>query len=80
LDAVSGIAFTITSVLDDWREVFGVLDDRDDALPIGVALTDRLAEYPPLAGDYEDIEVILGTEEDLEPRRYTDEDHQVWRP
>jgi hypothetical protein len=85
--ALNEIAFTISAILSDWREVFSdchevfrLFDEDDDSLPIGVSYTDRLGDYPPLAGDYEDVEVILGTEEDLEPRRYTAEDHQVWRP
>ena len=51
----------------------------DESDSMGLAYTDRLGEYPPLAREYENVEVVMGTEDEIEPRRYTDEDHQVWR-
>lgn len=79
MSELAQVSLTIGSAMSEYREVLRRFVD-DVAKPIGVAYSDRLADYPPLAADYEDIEVVLGTEEDLEPRHYTDEDHQVWRP
>jgi hypothetical protein len=78
LTALGDIALTIKSVLHDWREVLSAYLD-DDFEPTGLSYTDRLADYPPLVRNYEDVEVVIGSEDEIEPRVYTDEDYQVWR-
>ncbi|SDE92391.1 hypothetical protein SAMN04488581_5026 [Mycolicibacterium neoaurum] len=45
----------------------------------GLAYTDRLGDYPPLERVWEDVEVVIGDESEIEQRSFTDEDHQVWR-
>lgn len=52
---------------------------EDDAEPTGLAYTDHLGDYPPLERVWEDVEVVIGTEDEIEQRSFTDEDHQVWR-
>ena len=72
------MALTIGSAVSEYREVLRRFVD-DDSEPTGLSYSDRLADYPPLAREYEDVEVVIGSEDEIEPRVYTDEDYQVWR-
>jgi hypothetical protein len=76
VSALADITFTIESVLSDWRKVFST-DLGDDSEP--TAYTDDAGDYPPLARNYVDVKVRIHGDEKVKPRRYTDEDHQVWR-
>ncbi|MCV7311270.1 hypothetical protein [Mycobacterium paraffinicum] len=44
-----------------------------------LAYTDILADLPALSREYEDVDVVIVGEDEMKPRTYTDEDHQVWR-
>lgn len=50
----------------------------DDFESAGLAYTDHLGDYPPLAREYENVEVAIGSEDEIERPVYTDEDYQVW--
>lgn len=85
---LADIELTLGSVNNAVREFVGryvrehgaeYYDAAHESDSTGLAYTDRLGDYPPLNREYEDVEVVIGTEDEFEPRRYTYEDHQVWR-
>jgi hypothetical protein len=61
----------------DARDVGDFADDRQ---PTGLAYSDDAADYPPAPRSYADVKVGIGDAGKAKPRRYTDEDHQVWGP
>jgi hypothetical protein len=50
----------------------------DDWKPSGLAYTDDAADYPPMPRNYADVKVGISDASKAKPRRYTDDDHQVW--
>jgi hypothetical protein len=54
-------------------------DTDDDLESTGLAYTDLLGDFPPLSREYEDLEIVIVGEDEIKPRTYTAEDHQVWR-
>jgi hypothetical protein len=74
--ALADITRIIGSVFSDWREALSTYLD-DDSEP--TAYSDDAGDYPPLPRDYVDVKVRIHGDEKAKPRRYTDEDHQVWR-
>jgi len=53
-------------------------DFGGDWEPTGLAYTDDAADYPPLPRNYADVKVGISDAGKAKPRRYTNEDHQVW--
>ncbi|WP_156166453.1 hypothetical protein [Mycobacterium haemophilum] len=79
MSELADIGLTISSVMQDWQYLLGGHDDDDDLGPTGLSYTDASADYPPLSRNYEDVVVTIGSEDEVKPRTYTDQDHQVWR-
>jgi hypothetical protein len=46
--------------------------------PTGLAYTDAAADCPPMPRNYADVKVGISDASKAKPRRYTDDDHQVW--
>ncbi len=72
---LSEITRIIGSVLGDWKEALSSCLGDDEP----TAYTDDAGEYPPLARNYADVKVRIHGDDKAKQRRYTDEDHQVWR-
>lgn len=53
-------------------------DDSDGPDWSDLTYTDRLGDLPPLPRTYDDVEVVIVDEEEMKPRRYSDEDFQAW--
>jgi hypothetical protein len=68
--------FVSAYVRDRGHAYYGAADDHFESA--GLAYTDHLGDYPPLTRVYEDVEVVMGTEDEIERPVYTDEDYQVW--
>lgn len=69
--------FVSAYVRDHGHAYYGVVVD-DDFESAGLAYTDHLGDYPPLTRVYEDVTVVMGSENEIERPVYTDEDYQVW--
>lgn len=68
----------VSAYVRDHGHVYNVVAS-DPTESTGLAYTDRLGDYPPLERVWEDVEVVIGNESEIERRSFTDEDHQVWR-
>ena len=50
----------------------------DEAELTGLAWTDEAADYRPLPRNYVNVKPNISGEDKVKPRKYSDEDHQVW--
>jgi hypothetical protein len=84
---LADIELTIGSVNNALREFAGryvrehgtAYSDVDEFGSTELTYTDALGDLPPLSREYDDVDVVIVGEDELKPRTYTNEDHQVWR-
>lgn len=74
---ISEVKHAVREALDSGFRSAG-LDSAHDTH--GEAYSDDAADYPPLSRNYANVKVRISGEDKVKPRRYTDEDHQAWRP
>jgi hypothetical protein len=65
----------MSAYVRDHGYAYGVEDESDST---GLAFTDDAADYPPTPRNYTNVKVRVSGSDRIKPRRYSDEDHQVW--
>jgi hypothetical protein len=65
----------MSAYVRDHGHAYGLEDESDST---GLAFTDDTADYPPGPRNYANVKVRISGPNKIKPRRYSDEDHQVW--